>query len=87
MAYLIHVPLDMRAFTRWAGERGLVRSGVFDEGYALHILLSGMFGRAALQPFRLVASDRRRIAALYAYADLDAVALHASRKRSRRPTV
>lgn len=75
MAHMIHVPLDMHAFARWAGERGLVRCGVFDEGHALHILLSGMFGRAVLQPFRLFASDRRRTAGLYAYADLDAVEL------------
>lgn len=77
MAYMIHVPLDMRAFTCWAGERGLVRRGVFDEGHALHILLCGMFGRAALQPFRLFASDRRWAAGLYAYSDLDAGALRA----------
>ena len=31
-----------------------------------------MFGRRTLQPFRLFASGRRRAAALYAYADVDA---------------
>ena len=69
--HLIHVPFDMRAFNRWAGERGLVRRGAFDSGFALHVLLSGLFGRAALQPFRLFASGRRRTASLYAYTDVD----------------
>ena len=70
--HLIHALINMRDFNRWAGERGLVQRGAFDEGYALHILLSAMFGKAVLQPFRLFASERRRSAALYAYADIDA---------------
>ncbi|MDE3261183.1 MAG: type I-E CRISPR-associated protein Cas6/Cse3/CasE [Acidobacteriota bacterium] len=70
--HLVHAPIDRRDFNRWAGERGLVRRGWFDDGYALHILLSAMFGRGVLQPFRLFASGRRRAAALYAYADADA---------------
>ena len=69
---LIHVPLRMRKFGRWAGERGLMRRGSFDRDFALHVLLSGMFGKAALQPFRLFSSERRDAAALYAYADADA---------------
>ena len=69
--YLVHLPIDMRAFHRWAGERRLIRRGAFDAGFALHILLSGLFGRAALQPFRLFASERRTAASLYAYADMD----------------
>ena len=72
MAHLIHAPFSMRAFNRWAGERGLIRRGSFDEGYALHVLLSAMFGKTVLQPFRLFASERRTAAALYAYADVDA---------------
>lgn len=68
---LIHVPLDMRAFSRWAGQRGLVRRGAYDADYALHILLSAMFGKGALQPFRLFWSERRRCGSLYAYADSD----------------
>ena len=70
-SHLIHVPFDTRTFHRWAGERGLVRRGAFDSGFALHVLLSSLFGRAALQPFRLFASGRRRTASLYAYADVD----------------
>ena len=69
--HMIHVPFDMRAFHRWAGEHGLVRRGAFDNGFALHVLLSGLFGRAAMQPFRLFASERRRAASLYAYTDVD----------------
>ena len=52
--HLIHALINMRDFNRWAGERGLVQRGAFDEGYALHILLSAMFGKAVLQPFRVV---------------------------------
>ena len=73
--HLIHALISMPKFNRWAGERGLIRHGSFDEGYALHILLSAMFGKAVLQPFRLFASERRSIAALYAYTDVDADAL------------
>ena len=73
--YLIHAPLDMRAFNRWAGQRGLIRRGAFDPGFALHILLSAMFGKRALQPFRLFWSERRRSASLYAYSDTGHAAL------------
>ena len=69
--HLIHAPLDMRGFSRWAGHRGLIRHGSFDAGYAFHILLSAMFGKGVLQPFRLFASERRASAALYGYADVD----------------
>lgn len=73
--YLIHAPLDMRAFNRWAGQRGLVRRGAFDPGFALHVLLSAMFGKRALQPFRLFWSERRRSASLYAYSETGHAAL------------
>ena len=72
---LVHAPVDMNAFHRWSRERGLMRGRSFDTGYALHILLSGMFGKAVLQPFRLFASERRRDAGLYAYTDTDREAL------------
>ena len=73
--HLVHAPFDMRAFNRWAGVRGLIRRGAFDSGFALHVLLSGLFGRSALQPFRLFSSERRRFASLYAYANVDGDAL------------
>lgn len=69
--HLIHVPLDMRRFNRWAGERDLIRRRTFDAGYAFHVLLSSMFGKAVLQPFRLFASKRRSKAALYGYSGVD----------------
>ena len=69
--HLLHVPLDMHSFNRWAGERELIRRGTFDAGYAFHILLSSMFGKGVLQPFRLFASERRRKAALYGYSGSD----------------
>lgn len=67
--------MDMRAFNRWAGHRGLIRRGTFDAGYALHVLLSATFGQSALQPFRLFAPSRGRTATLYAYSKFDATAL------------
>lgn len=74
-AHLIFAPMDMRAFNRWAADRRLVRRGTFDEGYALHVLLSSMFGKGVLQPFRLFSSPRRRAASLYGYAEEDEIAL------------
>ena len=68
-AHMVVAPLDMRAFNRWAAERGFVRGGAFDEGFALHVLLSSSFGKGVLQPFRLFSSPRRASATLYAYAD------------------
>ena len=76
--HLIHAPLDMHGFSRWAGNRGLIRNGSFDAGYAFHVLLSAMFGKGVLQPFRLFASERRASAAIYAYADVDAAELRST---------
>lgn len=69
--HLVHAPLDMRRFNRWAGNRELIRRGTFDAGYGFHILLSSTFGKGVLQPFRLFASERRRKGALYAYSVVD----------------
>ena len=71
----ISIPMDMRVFNRWAGQRGLIKRDVFDAGYALHVLLSATFGQSALQPFRLFAPSRGSSATLYAYSDSDAAAL------------
>ncbi len=75
--HLLHAPLDMRALSRWGGERGLLRRGFFDHGYALHVLLAALFGKGALQPFRLFSSERRRAGALYAYSRVAAPELRA----------
>ena len=69
--YMVHAPIDVRALKKWAGQRRLVRRGTLDDGLALHVLLSGMFGKGVLQPFRLYSSDRRRWGAIYAYSDDD----------------
>jgi len=69
--FLIHAPIEMRAFNRWAGRRELVQRGDLDEGFALHILLSEMFGPSALKPFRMFSGQRRMMGSLYAYADYD----------------
>lgn len=66
------MPLDMQKFNRWAGQRGLTRKGTFDQGYAMHVLLCNLFGRKKLQPFRIFASERRKLGSLYAYSCLDA---------------
>lgn len=73
--HLVHVPLDLRAFDQWARARGLILRGTFDAGYALHVLLTAMFGPRALQPFRLFSPKRRRFGSLYAYSQFDADAL------------
>ena len=70
-AYLISEPLSMDCFRRWIVRRGLIKRGTFDEGFALHILLSELFGKSELQPFRLMSPRRRRMATLYAYTDVD----------------
>lgn len=69
--HMVHAPIDVKALMEWAGRRGLMRRGTFDDGWALHVLLSGMFGKGALQPFRMFWSDRQRTGTLYGYASDD----------------
>ena len=71
-SHLVHLQADMRNLNRWAGARGLVKRGSFDQDFAFHILLSALFGKGALQPFRLFATARQRRATLYAYSSTDA---------------
>lgn len=68
---MVYLPIDWTAFCRWAGNRSLLRPGVFDEGYALHVLLSGVFGKSVLKPYRVVRAARAPIASLYAYSARD----------------
>lgn len=75
--FLISLPLRRAALALWAGERGWTRpqGGDFDEGRALHHLLSESFGKGALQPFRLMVPRGRDAGRLYAYAATDAPGL------------
>lgn len=75
--HMIHAPLDLRCFNGWAARRGLIARGDFDEGAALHTLLTALFGRRRLQPFRLFAPARGRRGSVYAYAAEDERALAA----------
>ncbi len=68
---MVYMPLDWTMFCRWAGNRGLVRNGEFDEGFGLHILLTSVFGKSVLQPYRLVRPARASVASLYGYATDD----------------
>ncbi len=68
---LANIPCDIRHLRHWGAGRGLVVKGIFDEGYALHKLLSESFGMRVLQPFRLFASLRGRRGAIYAYCNID----------------
>lgn len=77
MIHLVHLPLDPRAFAAWSGHRNLGTQGPRDDGLALHVLLSSVFGKAVVQPFRLFAPDVGRWS-LYAYTAVDAVSLSAT---------
>lgn len=72
--HLIHLPIPPRAFAQWAKGRGFGPKGAQDDGIALHALLSALFGKGVLQPFRLFAPDRGE-GSLYAYASQDATTL------------
>ncbi len=74
MLYLVHLPISPRSFALWAKDRGLGPKGARDDGAALHTLLSGVFGKAVLQPFRLF-EPAGAPWSLYAYAGRDAAAL------------
>lgn len=78
--HLARLSLDLARLSRWAAERALIPSvtGTFDEGYALHKLLTECFGRAALQPFRLIAVRGGKAGTVYAYASGDAATLMAT---------
>lgn len=72
--HLIHLPIPPRSFAQWAGGRGFGPKGTQDEGMALHILLSALFGKSVLQPFRLFAPERGT-GSLYAYSSQPAADL------------
>ena len=69
---MIRADVDMPKFQRWAGSRRLIRGGAFDDGYAMHCLLSGIYGERAPKPFRIIAPRDARKGVLYGYAEADA---------------
>lgn len=73
--HLVQAPIDMRAFFRWAANRGWSGGGTFDEGLALHHLTVEMLGTGVLRPFRLLVPPRGRGGNLYAYSLLEAQTL------------
>jgi CRISPR system Cascade subunit CasE len=95
--HLVHIPVDLARFNRWAGGRdrgwaeGRDGSGrrriAFDEGRALHHLLCETFGKSTLQPFRLLASPGRSTANLYAYSPSDSAILMRTARECAAPDV
>ena len=70
--HMIRADINMREFQRWAGSHGMIRAGAFDEGYAMHCLLKGIYGERAPKPFRIIAARDARKGVLYGYAEADA---------------
>ncbi|TWB64417.1 type I-E CRISPR-associated protein Cas6/Cse3/CasE [Nitrospirillum viridazoti] len=77
--HMIRLSIDLPELSRWAADRNLgwtaPRGGDFDEGRALHHLLTETFGQARLQPFRLIATPQARRGHLYAYCRATAAEL------------
>ncbi|MXW14969.1 MAG: type I-E CRISPR-associated protein Cas6/Cse3/CasE [Rhodothermaceae bacterium] len=67
--FLVNVPCDVRNLKLWGAKRRLIIKGIFDEGYALHKLLSETFGVRILQPFRFFSSSRGKQGSIYAYSN------------------
>ncbi|APH60052.1 type I-E CRISPR-associated protein Cas6/Cse3/CasE [Granulibacter bethesdensis] len=74
MLHLIHLPIEARSFARWARDRGFGPKGTQDNDAVLHHLLTQLFGRQMLQPFRVFTPEQANWS-LYAYAIQDATAL------------
>ena len=56
--HMVRAEIDLAAFYRWAASRQFMTHRVFDEGYAMHCLLTEVFGDHAPKPFRLITHDR-----------------------------
>ena len=79
--HLVRTLVDTDRLARWAGERGWSGSKgstVYDEGRALHHLVTEVWGPGVLPCFRLLVPPRRRTGNLYAYSAMDAEALRAA---------
>ena len=75
---MIRAEIDLRSFHRWAGSKQLMSRQAFDEGYAMHCLLTESFGELAPQPFRLItprSKGNRRKGVFYGYGPAGADAL------------
>ena len=72
---MIHVPIDLTALGQWAGRRGLMRKGVFDEGFVMHMLLAATFGKSVVQPYRVATSRNATVSNLYGYCPMSSEAL------------
>lgn len=53
MTHLVHISMNSRKFGTWAAQRGLSDRRGFDPHDAMHVLLSALFGKGVLQPYRL----------------------------------
>lgn len=78
--HLVRAPVDTDRLARWAGERGWSGSkgAVYDEGRALHHLVTEVWGPGVLPCFRLLVPPRCWAGNLYAYSAMDAEALRAA---------
>jgi CRISPR system Cascade subunit CasE len=74
---MIRAELDLRSFQRWAGSRQMMSRNAFDEGYAMHCLLTEIFGGLAPKPFRMITPRGRgtRRGVFYGYGSAEAEAL------------
>lgn len=87
--HLVRLPVDLNALARAAENRGWTggRRLAFDEGAALHHLLTETFGPAALQPFRLTVAPRKASGGLYAYTSVDPAELAETAAMTAMPEV
>lgn len=74
MTHLVHFHVNPRRFGVWAAQRGLSGRGEFDPHHAMHVLLSALFGKGALQPYRLF-QQRMGPWSVYAHSRMGAKAL------------
>ena len=81
---MIRAEIDLPSFHRWAGSRRMISRNAFDEGYAMHCLLTESFGERAPKPFRMITPRGRARGpfdgsgcrgVLYGYGDAGADAL------------
>ena len=79
---LVRVPVDTNELARWAGDRGWVQRKehhtAFDEGRALHHLITEALGPGVFKAFRLLVASRKTVGNLYAYSLADAEAIRSA---------